>query len=518
MTTIDEAPSGAPGSGANPERHLGIEHLQDDLRGRTVRGAAVNFVSQSLKFTIGFSGTVVLARLLTPEDYGLVGMIAVFSGFVIIFRDLGLSAATVQRADLRHAQISVLFWVSAAAGTILAFVIAAMGPAFAWLYGEPRLTAIAAVAAVGIFVGGFGSQQEALLKRQMRFTALAAVEVTTMLTGVSIAIVLAWYNARYWSIVVSQLAAEAAFVAGVWTVSGWRPGLPARASGIRSMLVFGGHITGFRVLNYWARSLDRLLIGRIWGPHQLGLYSRAYQLFLLPIDQINGPISAIAIPALSRLADSPERYRQAYVRLVEKPAMITMPIAAFLIATSDWLVWLILGPQWSEVSTIFAWLGLAGLTEPIACTAAWLFITQGRTQDLFRWGWISSALTAMSVVLGLPWGAVGVAASYSLTAMLFTAPLLVYFVTRTGPVRASDICRAIAPPAFASVSGLIGVVLFRRIIVVASPGLGVIAGIVIMIVVVALILSALPSGRLALLDLWRSAAGFHSPPDQPPHR
>src|SRR6266545_2962048 len=483
MTTSDPAPSGAPGSSMSPEQHLDVEHLQSDLGGRTARGAAVTFVSQALKFIIGFSGTVVLARLLTPEDYGLVGMIAVFTGFVIIFRDLGLSAATVQRTDLRHAQISALFWVSAAAGAVLALV---------------------AVAALVILVGGLGSQQEALLRRQMRFTALAAVEITTMLTGVAIAVVLAWYGARYWSIVVGQVAAEVAFTTGVWMLSGWRPSVPARASGVRSMLVFGGNFTGARVINYCARALDKLLIGRFWGAHQLGLYSRAYQLFLLPMDQISAPIAAIAIPALSRLTDSPERYRQAYIRLVEKLAMITMPMAAFLIATADWLVLLILGSQWSEVCTIFAWLGLAGLIEPITGTAGWLFISQGRTWEQFRWGFIGGPLMMISVVLGLPWGAVGVAASYSLTAMFLTTPLLVYFVTRTGPVRARDIYRAIVPPTCASLSGLIALLLFRKFVVLASLILSLIAGMGIMIVITMLVLAGLPSGRAALRDLWRA--------------
>jgi O-antigen/teichoic acid export membrane protein len=340
----------------------------------------------------------------------------------------------------------------------------------------------------------------------MRYTAIAAVEIATMLTGAVIAVVLAWYGARYWSIVLSQLTAEAAFAAGVWTLSGWRPGAPARASGVRSMLVFGGNLTGARVLGYGSRALDKLLIGRVWGAHQLGLYSRAYQLLLLPLDQINAPIAAIAIPALSRLADSPERYRQAYLRIVEKLAMITMPMAVLLIATSDWLVLIILGPQWSEVSTIFAWLGLAGLIEPIAGTAGWLFISQGRTQEQFRWWCIGGTLTMISIVLGLPWGAVGVAASYSLTGLFLTTPLLLFFVTRTGPVRTADVYRTITPSACASLAALVVLVFLRGLVEFHSPWMGLIAATSIEILTVTLVLSALPSGRSALVDLWRTVA------------
>src|SRR5439155_6207554 len=150
-------------------------------------------------------------------------------------------------------------------------------------------------------------------------------------------------------------------VVGVWTVCRWRPGLPARGIGIRSMLSYGGNLTGFNVMTFFSRNLHNALIGKFWGPYQLGVYSRAYQMLLMPMQQINAPLAAVAVPTLSRLADSPERYRAAYLKILEKIAMITMPLVAFMIATSDWLVLVLLGPKWQEAGRIFMLLSIAAI-------------------------------------------------------------------------------------------------------------------------------------------------------------
>src|SRR5438046_2896514 len=181
-------------------------------------------------------------------------------------------------------------------------------------------------------------------------------------------------------------------VAGVWTACKWRPGLPTRGAGVRSMLAYGGNLTGFNVMTFFARNLDNALIGKFWGAYQLGVYSRAYQMLLMPMQQINAPFAAVAVPALSRLSDSPERYRAAYLKILQKIAMLTMPLVAFMIATSDWLVLFLLGAKWQEAGRIFMLLGIAAIIQPVTKTTWWLFSTQGRTRDLFHWAIISWAI------------------------------------------------------------------------------------------------------------------------------
>src|SRR4029079_3062305 len=192
----------------------------------------------------------------------------------------------------------------------------------------------------------------------MRFFGLAASELASMFAGTIAAIALALWGAGVWALVGANLVTAFAFMSGVWIACRWRPGFPVRNSGVGSMLKFGRNLTGNNILNYIARNIDNLLIGRVWGPRQLGLYVRAYQLLLLPLDQICSPIDGVAITALSRLINDPERYRSAYLRMLEKLAMVTMPIMALMIGTSDWLVPVMLGPQWVETSRIFAVMGI----------------------------------------------------------------------------------------------------------------------------------------------------------------
>lgn len=256
--------------------------------------------------------------------------------------------------------------------------------------------------AIGFIFGGLSVQHQALLNRQMRFTALAIIDITSMLVGTIVAIVLAWYGVGYWALVIMQLAIVSTTL-GVWLVCHWRPSLPGLNSGIGEMLTISGNLTKFSIINYFARNLDNVLIGRFWRAGELGLYSKAYQLQLLPINQNNASMAAVAIPALSRLVDSSERYRTAYLRIVEKVAILTIPIMLFMIGSSDWLVLLLLGPQWQEASGIFVLLGVAGLIQPVANSTGWLFISQDRSRHMFQSGLLGGTINIVSFFAGLRW-------------------------------------------------------------------------------------------------------------------
>ena len=467
-------------------------------------------MAQGMKFVLSTGATVVLARLLTPQDYGLIGMMAVVVGFVSMFKDLGLATATIQREQLVDTQVSTLFWVNTLLSVAVTVVTASLAPLVAWLYGESRLTAITAVYSVGFIFGGLAVQHEALLRRQMRFVALGATEVISLIAGIVVAIILASRGWGYWALIFSQLTQGLTYMIGVWVACDWRPGLPARGSGVRSLLVFGRNLTGFSIINYFSRNLDNMLIGKFWGSYQLGLYAKAYQLLLLPIEQINTPISAVAVPALSRLVEQPERYRQAYLRLLRKVALLTMPAVALMIAGSDWIVSIVLGNQWAPAATIFSWLGIAGLFQPVAGTSGWLFMTQSRTHHMLQWGLIGGTMIIIAICAGLPWGPVGVAASYSLTFVLVVMPGLFWFAGRTGPVRTADFYRALAPFVLASMLALAGCLLGRRATHITNPIAGLSLCVLVVVCINLAVLALLPSGRAALLDI-KAAAMFLLP-------
>ncbi|HYG79462.1 MAG TPA: lipopolysaccharide biosynthesis protein, partial [Pyrinomonadaceae bacterium] len=394
-----------------------------------------------------------------------------------------------------------LFWVNVGVSLVLMLVTAALAPLVALFYQEPRLVWITVAFGAGFLFSGLVVQHEALMRRQMRFLPLAVAEIVSLAAGLAVAIVWAWRGAGYWALVANQLVSGAVYALAVWVACGWRPGPPVRNSGVRSMLAFGGSLTGFGFFNYFSRSLDNLLIGRVWGAQQLGLYAKAYQLLLLPIDQLSAPLDSVAVTALSRLAGEPERYRQAYLRMLEKVAMFSMPSIALMIGTSDWLVGLVLGPQWAETARIFALLGLVGLVEPVSFTMGWLLISQGRARHLLQWGMIDGALSIVSIVAGLPWGAVGVAASFSVVGLCVRKQLQVLFTGRSGPVRAADIYRAVAPSACASAGVLAALYAFRKWVEVPGPLVGLVLSFALAVCVALLVFFIIPKGRRALHDI-----------------
>jgi PST family polysaccharide transporter len=484
------------------DRHFQTDHLKADLGARSARGGVVTLSAQVCKFVLSTLSAIVLARLLTPQDYGLIGMVAILVGFLGMFQYLGLSTATIQWSELKHQQVSALFWMNLILSAAIMLLTIAAAPLAAWFYKEPRLLGITIGYAGSILITGLYIQHEAILIRQMRFAITAVIEVAAMAIGLAVAIVAAIYGARYWSLVINQVVLSSVSVIGMWLACRWRPSMPRRGAGVRSMLTFGGNVTGFNVMQYFARNADNALIGKFWGATELGLYSRAYQMLLMPMQQINAPLAAVAVPALSRLADSPERYRDAYLKILEKLVMITMPLGAFMIATSDWLVLFLLGPKWKATGTIFMLLGIAAMVQPVTKTSWWLFSTQGRSRDLFHWGVIGAVIAVTSIVVGLPWGAKGVAATYAISDLCIATPLLFWYVGRRGPIRATDFYRTITPSAAASICAM-GTVILARPWLLNLPLLveRLASAFMLTVVTAFLVFAALPAGRKAIRNL-----------------
>ncbi len=434
------------------------EYLKADLKGRSVRGGAVTMAAQGVRFFLQMASTVVLARLLTPQDFGLIAMVTSVTGFVVMFKDMGLSMATVQKAEINHGQISTLFWINVALSLGVMLVIAALAPVIAWFYGEPRLTWITLALAGAIIFGGFTVQHQALLRRQMRFGILALIGIISMLVGIVAAIIAAWYGAGYWALVIMRLAGTIVGAIAVWVACGWRPGLPVRRSGVREMLAFGGNLTGFNIVNYFARNLDNILIGWRWGSGPLGLYSKAYGLLMLPIRQINAPLSAVAVPALSRLQEEPSKFRSYYRKGLTLTVMLGMPIVVFLFVVADKAILIVLGEQWSEAVPIFRILGVAAFVgTTTGAGSGWVFVALGNVHRQFLSGVVHTVFLTISFAIGLRWGAIGVAAAFSIISVLWRIPQVIICFWRTF-LKLSDFMCALWRPVVASITA--GVLLF----------------------------------------------------------
>jgi len=486
-----------------PDRYFSTAHLSKQLKVRAVRGWTATFIGQILAKAIHLSAIAVLARLLTPADFGLVAMIAVVMGFVQLCKDLGLSTATIQQETITHEQVSTLFWINIGLGALLMVVTLMLAPVLAWFYDQEQLLGLTMGFSVGLFISGLGVQHTALLQRQMRLGVLAGLDVMGIFVGTAVGIIAALKGFAVWSLVFMELAQIVFRTIAVWYICSWRPGRPRRGVGVGRMLGFGGNLTGFNLINYLATRLDTLLIGWYSGPILLGYYSRAFGLLLAPLRQMNHPATNVAIPTLSRIVEQGDRYRRVYFRILNQIVLVTVPMITFLIATSDWVVRVVLGPQWEKAGELFWILGFAGLIIPILNTFGWLFITQNRTGELLHLGLIDAVVKILSVVIGLFWGVIGVAVAVAIRYYLML-PVSLWMVCRRGPVRANDYLPSFFLAAALSAAVLGAVKAFRSTGWLAEPALGIAGSLAVTVMIAAAMGLLLPGGRATIRDTIHS--------------
>ena len=425
--------------------HFDTEHLMGDLVQRSARGSVVTVSAQAVKFLLQTGSTMALARLLTPADFGLLAMVAFFTGIIGLFGDLGLSAATVQRKQISHSQVSTLFWVNIAVSIVLMLAAAAAAPFVAWFYGEGALLWVTIVISMTYLWGGLAAQHLALLRRQMRFTALASVEICALLFGVAAGISVALLGGGYWALVAVAVGQAFATAVLAFALSGWRPGRWRIDETVKQMILFGGNITGARFLNYITRNSDNLLIGRFWGASELGIYSRAYALLLLPVQQINGPIAGVAIPALSRLQSKPDEYRRYYLKVVQSLAYMSMPVVVMLAVLAEEVVLLVLGSQWLDAAIIFQIFAAFVIVQNVVVTTGWVLQSLGRGSRMLKWSAVQAPVFVIACLIGLPWGGIGVAIAATIQALLITVPCML-FAYRDSPVSVLGVGKAVLKP------------------------------------------------------------------------
>lgn len=432
-------------------------HLGKNLKKRSIQSGAVTVGSQGLKMMIHLGSTMILARILVPEDYGIMAMVMAIAGFAKMFINMGLSAATIQRADINQAQVSTLFWINAGMGLLLMILLASLSPVVAWFYNTPELTWVTVAMSTMFLLNGLSVQHSALMSRQMRFFALSAINVVSMLAGISVAIFAALQGLGYWALVLNSLVNSFCTVSLKWLTVRWLPSLPSRASGVGSMIKFGSDLLGFNIVNYFARNLDNILIGRFHGSGPLGFYNKAYQLLMMPITNLRDPLLRVATPALSRLQNEPENYRNYYIKLVSILAFMSMPLVTFLFVCSDHVIGFILGPKWIEASELFKILALVALIQPVVSTQGLVMISTGRSRRYLVLGILGVAVISLAFVLGVPWGAKGVAIAYVIAEYVKFLPFL-YISIKDTPVSIINFLYAIYKPFTASL--MMGVVCY----------------------------------------------------------
>jgi O-antigen/teichoic acid export membrane protein len=421
-----------------------------DLKEKTIRGGFARLLAQAANFILRLGSLMVLARLLTPKDFGLVGMVTAFTGVLILFRDFGLSSAAIQRATVTQEQLSTLFWINLSVGVVLALLSVALAPAIAAFYHEPRLIGITAVLGLGFLFNAAGVQHSALLQREMRFTAMAVINTIALIIGTALAIGGARAGAGYWALVIMTVIMPLVSTLGFWLATAWIPGAPRKKSGIRSMVRFGGAVTLNGLVAYIATNCDKILLGRFWGVDALGLYGRAYQLVNIPTDNLNQAAGEVAFSALSRLQDDAQRLRNYFLKGYSLVLALTVPITiACALFTND-ITLVILGKKWVATAPILRLLAPTILVFAVANPLFWLLSSLGLVKRSVKMSFVIAPVMIGSYLIGLPYGPRGVALAYSAGMLLWIFPLIAWAVHGT-VVSVKDILLAVFRPLASSV-------------------------------------------------------------------
>lgn len=396
------------------------------LRQAAVRSVGVTLLSGGLGLAIQIVAVVVLARLLTPRDFGLMTMVTTFSLLLVNFGMNGITEAVVQQEVIDHQLASNLFWINVGGSLVLALGFAAAGPLLARVYHDPLITGVAQGVAVTIFLTGLSVLHLALLKRAMRFSVVSFNDILGRLVAVVSSIAFAWAGWRYWALVAGMVAQYLTVCIGSWVTCLWVPSLPRRGVGTRPLIRFAASTYARFATGYFANNVDNFLVGWRLGAVTLGFYKKAFDLFALPAYQLSTGLTIVAVSALSRLRSDWVQYRRYLLSAIGVAAFVGMGLGADLTLIGRDLILVLLGPKWQESGRIFTLFGPGIGIMILYSTHIWIHLSIGRADRWFRWGLIDLAVTVMFLVVGLRWGAEGVAVAWVAAYWVIAFPALWY--------------------------------------------------------------------------------------------
>lgn len=397
-----------------------------EVRLAAVRGVGATFLSGGMGLAIQLASGAVLARLLPPRDFGMVAMVTTISLLFLNFGLNGFTEAVVQAEEIDRRVASNLFWLNVAGSLVLSIGFAAAGSLLARLYHEPRISGITEALSPTILLTGVSVLHLALLKRFMKFKQVSANDFVARVISVTVAIALGFAGWGYWALVVGALVLSASTTVGALILCQWVPSLPRRAPGTAKLVRFAANTYVRFATGYFSNNLDNFLVGWFLGPVSLGYYKRAFDLFVLPTVQLGFSLTNVAVSALSRFQRDRAQYRQHFLGALGIMAFVGMALSAELTLVGKDVILVLLGAKWDETGKIFAIFGPGIGMMLLYSSHIWINLSIGRADRWLRWGMIDLTISALAIIVGLHWGAEGVALGWVTAYWIITLPALWY--------------------------------------------------------------------------------------------
>jgi PST family polysaccharide transporter len=428
--------------------------------GRTSLHSGVTFVAaRGLNVFVQVASTILLARLLSPHDFGLVAMVLALVGFAPLLIDLGTTDASTQRTRITHVEISTLFWLNVTIGGILTVLLAAGSGFIARFFGEPALTDIALVSSLTFIMAAVSTQHYALMRRAMQFRRLAIIDISSNVIGSVVAIFMAFTDWGYWALVAKPIVTSGVAAVGVWTNCRWVPGRPRSTPEVKELVGFGMGVTGFTMTDYFTRSADRLALGYFYGAGPLGYFQNAFLLYSNLLNILTEPLHNIAVAGLSKLRDDVDELKRSWAAALSLLSFVSAPAFAVLAVTGQDFVVILLGQKWAPAGLLLCIFAARGIAHSVERTLGWLHVAAGRSDRWMRWGLFSAVCQLVALIAGLPFGLIGVATAYTIVMFGLFVPTLVYAGRPVG-IGVKDVLSVVGPQ---TVAGL-GAVAFGLIV------------------------------------------------------
>lgn len=396
-----------------------------NLKQKTISGIAWNTIGKISNQILQFILSVILMRLLLPSDYGLLAMAMVLIGFASIFNEFGFSSALVQNQNINESHRSSIFWLNIIIGSILTLLFFILANTIARFYNNENLTVVIKYLSFSFLISSITIVPGTLLQKEMRYDLINKIDVSIVLLSGILSVYLAYTGWGVMSLVFQSLFSQIVKVPLLYTASKWKPNFIFNKNSIKELFAYSAYLTGFSIINYGARRSDDLLIGKFMGADSLGIYSRAYGLMLMPINQVIGLVSNVMFPALSSIQNDKERVKRIFLNVIQVLAFITFPMMIGLIAVADNFILGIFGSKWAEVIPIIRILAFVGVLQTIANPSGWIYTSQGKTDWMFWWGVFGSGSIIIAIVIGVLIGSIySVAIAYLIINIILAYPVI----------------------------------------------------------------------------------------------
>lgn len=438
------AETGATAVKRKADRYFGENIAHAGLGRESARSALTSVAGRGVNMVVQFASTIVLARILSPHDFGLVAMVTAFVLFAPVFVDLGTADATTRKSKITDAEISTMFWLNVAIGAILTILFASVSGLIGNFYNQPELTNIAFVSSLAFILTAVSIQPYALMRRAMEFHRIAVIDVSANTLSSIVSVLLALLGFGYWALVAKPIVQLTLTALGAWVSCTWLPGRPRPSLEAKELVKFGLGVTGFSVMDTLARSVDRIAIGYFNGPGQLGYYQNAFILYDNVLNAIAGPMHNVGVSSLSRLSGNVQDLKRAWHTALSSLTFFCVPVFAVLAVTGKDVVVILLGEKWALAGSLLCVFAVRGIANSVERTMGWLHVVLGRSDRWMRWGIISAACQFVALAAGLPFGSMGVAVAYTVAMFCLFVPALVYSGKPIG-IGVKDVLRATAP-------------------------------------------------------------------------